>query len=132
LGKPVAQPVAPPAESLRNHSGYDEFSDLDSLAEKADAEDKESQKSLEAMAMKVGVPKEAVKKARSWADVAALIAAANQPGDEEEEEVEEDEGTEGTEEGSQDDSDDRGERRVGWSSGRRYVLLPHRQEVGGR
>jgi hypothetical protein len=106
-GKPVAQPVAAPeTESV------DEFSDLDSLAEKADAEDKESQKSLEAMAMKVGVPREAVKKARSWADVAALIAAAGQPGDddEEEEEVEDEgEGTEGTEEGSPDDSEEEDE-----------------------
>jgi hypothetical protein len=101
-GKRVAQPAAPPAAEV-----VDEFGDLDSLAEKADAEDKESQKSLEAMAMKVGVPREAVKKARSWADVAALIAAANQPGDEEEEEVGdegEDESTEVTEEGSPDDS----------------------------
>jgi hypothetical protein len=56
---------------------------------------------------KAGVPKEAVKKARSWADVAALIAAANQPGDEEEEEVgDEDESTEGTEEASPDDSNE--------------------------
>jgi hypothetical protein len=100
-GKPVAQPVAPPAEVV------DEFGDLDSLAEKADAEDKESQKSLEAMATQAGIPKEAVKKARSWADVAALIAAANQPGDEEEEEGgDEDEGTEVTEGGSPDESDD--------------------------
>jgi hypothetical protein len=99
-GKPTTQPVASPTTEA-----VDEFGDLDSLAEKADAEDKESQKSLEAMAMKVGVPREAVKKARSWADVAALIAAANQPGDEEEEEVE-DEGTEVPEEESPDDNDD--------------------------
>jgi hypothetical protein len=104
-GKPVTQPVAP-----SETESVDEFGDLDSLAEKADAEDKESQKSLEAMATQAGVPKEAVKKARSWADVAALIAAANQPGDEEEEEggtevEDEDEGTEGTEEGSPDESD---------------------------
>jgi hypothetical protein len=33
----------------------DEFSDLDSLAEKADAEDKQAQKSLEAMATEAGV-----------------------------------------------------------------------------
>jgi hypothetical protein len=59
------------------------------------------------MATEAGVPKDAVKKARSWADVAALIAAAGQPGDEEEEEVEdEDESTEGTEEGSPDDSEE--------------------------
>jgi hypothetical protein len=64
-------------------------------------------RALEAMATEAGVPREAVKKARSWADVAALITAAGQPGDEEEEEVEdEDEGTEGTEEGSSDDSDE--------------------------
>jgi hypothetical protein len=101
-GKPVAQPVTTPAAEA-----VDEFGDLDSLAEKADAEDKQAQKSLEAMAMKVGVPREAVKKARSWADVAALITAAGQPDDEEEEEVEdEDEGTEVTEEASPDDSDD--------------------------
>jgi hypothetical protein len=107
-GKPPVQPTAPPAAEA-----VDEFSDLDSLAEKADAEDKESQKSLEAMAMKVGVPREAVKKARSWADVAALVAAANQPGDEEEEEVEdEEESTEDTEEGSPDDSDE--EEEDGW------------------
>jgi hypothetical protein len=100
-GKPSSQPVAPLAAEP-----VGEFGDLDSLAEKADAEDKESQKSLEAMATEAGVSREAVKKARSWADVAALIAAG-QPGDEEEEEVEvEDEGTEGTEEGSSDDSDD--------------------------
>jgi hypothetical protein len=107
-GKPVAQPVAPPeTESV------DEFGDLDSLAEKADAEDKQAQKSLEAMATEAGVPKDAVKKARSWADVAALIAAAGQPGDEEEEEGgDEDEGTEVTEEGSPDESDD-GERTSG-------------------
>jgi hypothetical protein len=102
FGKAVAQPVAPPAAEPT-----DEFGDLDSLAEKADAEDKESQKSLEAMATQAGIPKEAVKKARSWADVAALIAAANQPGDEEEEEGgDEDEGTEVTEGGSPDESDD--------------------------
>jgi hypothetical protein len=102
LGKPPAQPVASPTAEPA-----DEFGDLDSLAEKADAEDKESQKSLEAMATEAGVPKDAVKKARSWADVAALIAAAGQPGDEEEEEVEdEDESTEGTEEGSPDDSEE--------------------------
>jgi hypothetical protein len=105
-GKPAAQPVASPAAE-----STDEFGDLDSLAEKADAEDKESQKSLEAMATQAGVPKEAVKKARSWADVAALIAAAGQLGDEEEEEEgteveDEEEVTEGTEEASLDDSDD--------------------------
>jgi hypothetical protein len=101
-GKPVTQPVAPPeTESV------DEFGDLDSLAEKADAEDKQAQKSLEVMATQAGVPKEAVKKARSWADVAALIAAAGQPGDEEEEEGGyKNEGTEVTEEGSPDESDD--------------------------
>jgi hypothetical protein len=117
FGKAVAQPVAPPAaeptlepSSLRSsgHEAYaDEFSDLDSLAEKADAEDKQAQKSLEVMATEAGVPKDAVKKARSWADVAALIAAANQPGDEEEEEVgDEDESTEDTEEASPDDSNE--------------------------
>jgi hypothetical protein len=104
-GKPPAQPVASPAAEV-----VDEFGDLDSLAEKADAEDKESQKSLEAMATQAGVPKEAVKKARSWADVAALIAAASQPGDEEEEEGgDEDESTEGAEEVSPDNSDDEAE-----------------------
>jgi hypothetical protein len=101
-GKSAAQPVAPPTTDAG-----DEFGDLDSLAEKADAEDKESQKSLEAMATEAGVSRDAVKKARSWADVAALITAAGQPGDEEEEEVEdEDESTEGTEEGSPDDGGD--------------------------
>jgi hypothetical protein len=103
--KPAIQPVAPSAVDA-----VDEFSDLDSLAEKADAEDKESQKTLEAMAAEAGVPREAVKKARSWADVAALIAAAGQPGDEGEEEVgDEDEGTEDTEEASPDDGGDDGE-----------------------
>jgi hypothetical protein len=59
------------------------------------------------MATQAGVPKEAVKKARSWADVAALIAAAGQLGDEEEEEGgDEDESTEGTEEASPDDGND--------------------------
>jgi hypothetical protein len=124
-GKPVAQPVVPPSaeptlepSSLRSsgHEAYaDEFGDLDSLAEKADAEDKESQKTLEAMATEAGVPKDAVKKARSWADVAALIAAAGQPGDEDEEEEEsgdENESTEDTEEASPDDSDD--EEEDGW------------------
>jgi hypothetical protein len=116
-GKPATHPATPPAEepalepsSLRSsgHEAYaDEFGDLDSLAEKADAEDKQAQKSLEVMATEAGVPRDAVKKARSWADVAALIAAANQPVDEEEEEVEdEDEGTEVTEGGSPDESDD--------------------------
>jgi hypothetical protein len=102
-GKPPAQPVASPAAEV-----VDEFGDLDSLAEKADAEDKQAQKSLEAMATEAGVPREAVKKARSWADVAVLIAAAGQPGDEEEEEEggDEDESTEGTEEASPDESDE--------------------------
>lgn len=105
-GKSAAKPVAPPAAEPT-----DEFSDLDSLAEKADAEDKQAQKSLEVMATEAGVPKDAVKKARSWADVAALIAAAGQLGDEEEEEEgteveDEEEVTEGTGEASPDDSDD--------------------------
>jgi hypothetical protein len=101
-GKSAVQPVTTPAAEA-----VDEFGDLDSLAEKADAEDKQAQKSLEVMATEAGVPKDAVKKARSWADVAALIAAAGQPDDEEEEEGgDEDESTEVTEGGSPDDSDE--------------------------
>jgi hypothetical protein len=103
-GKSAVQPVTTPAAEPA-----DEFGDLDSLAEKADAEDKQAQKSLEVMATEAGVSKDAVKKARSWADVAALITAAGQPDDEEEEEVEdedEDEGTEVTEGGSPDDGDE--------------------------
>jgi hypothetical protein len=101
-GKPPVQPVAPLAGEP-----VDEFGDLDSLAEKADAEDKEAQRTLEAMATSAGVPKDAVKKAHSWADVAALIAAASQPGDEEEGEVEdENEDTEVPEEVSPDGGDE--------------------------
>lgn len=67
---------------------FNEFADLDTVAQEAQDGDEDAQAKLQELAVQYGVPEKKVAKADSWADVVELIVAAHKEkgGEEEEEE----------------------------------------------
>lgn len=74
----------PEEESPEEGSGFDEFSDLDSLATAADDGDEDAKQKLQQMANDVGIATSKVLKADSWAQVVEMIQEAGGSASEEE------------------------------------------------
>lgn len=73
---PLARKPAPKEEE----PAFDEFGDLDSQAERADAGDDEAQGTLTDLALAAGLTNEDVDNAKSWAALAAMIVEAGEAG----------------------------------------------------
>lgn len=90
----------PPVPPKKQEKQFDEFGDLNSLAEKADVGDEEAIDELTTQALKVGVEQDDIDNASSWADVVALMTAPS------EEETEEEIGEESEEEGGEESAEE--------------------------